>query len=153
MHVIQSAGLLSNRARFVSSHKAPRASMCRFGSSTYALGSLIIVQFRRRQRPRQQGKKIRFYMCAMSLSHAIPSLFVAVSLITSLSTEPKAAATTTPFLRLLLQLLGHLQVDVEELGGAPVEADALALVELGLAVVGRYTLLLACSREAKGQQL
>lgn len=69
-----------------------------------------------------------------------------------LSPKPKAAAAA-PFLRLLLELLGHLQVDVEELGGAPVEADALALVEFGLAVVGRYALLLARSCEAREQQL
>lgn len=34
-------------------------------------------------------------------------------------------------------------MDVEELGGAAVEADALTLVELALAVVGRDALCLA----------
>lgn len=42
-------------------------------------------------------------------------------------------------------------MNVEELGGTPVEANALAFVELGFAVVGRYTLLLACSCEAREQ--
>ena len=49
--------------------------------------------------------------------------------------------TTTPtallLLGLLLEYLGDLHVNVEELGGAAVEADALALVEVALAVVGR----------------
>lgn len=35
-------------------------------------------------------------------------------------------------------------MDVEELCGAPVEADTLALVDLALAVVGGDALLLAC---------
>lgn len=47
-----------------------------------------------------------------------------------------------------MELLGHLHVDIEELGGTPVETDALALIELGLAVVVRDTLLLAGFCEA-----
>jgi hypothetical protein len=42
-------------------------------------------------------------------------------------------------------------VDVEEFGGAAVEADALALVEVALAVVGGHALLCADPREAGRQ--
>lgn len=38
-------------------------------------------------------------------------------------------------------------MDVEELGGAPVETDALALVELAFAVFGGDALVLAGSAE------
>ena len=40
-----------------------------------------------------------------------------------------------------LHLLADLDVDVEELGHAAVEADGLALVEVAFAVIGRNTLL------------
>lgn len=46
-------------------------------------------------------------------------------------------------LALLLHDLTDLDARVEELGGAAVEADGLALVEFGLAVVGGDALLLA----------
>lgn len=46
-------------------------------------------------------------------------------------------------LTLLLHDLANFHRRVEELGGATVEADGLALVELALAVVGRDALLLA----------
>lgn len=42
-----------------------------------------------------------------------------------------------------LHLLADLDVDVEELGHAAVEADRLALVEVAFAVVGGDTLLSA----------
>ncbi len=44
-------------------------------------------------------------------------------------------------------------MDVEELGGASVQADALALVEFGFPVVGWDALLLAGSREANRAML
>ena len=44
------------------------------------------------------------------------------------------AAAAAPGLALLLHELRDLHVGVEELGGAPVETDALALVKLALAV-------------------
>lgn len=53
-------------------------------------------------------------------------------------------------LGLLLQQVRDLHVNVEELGGAPVEADALALVELALAVVIGHALLGAGLGEAIG---
>lgn len=43
--------------------------------------------------------------------------------------------------RLALHLFGHLDVDFEELTHAAVEADRLALVEVGFAVLGRDALL------------
>lgn len=58
------------------------------------------------------------------------------------SSAPKAKARpAASLLRLLLQDLGHLHVDVEELGSAAVEADALALVQIALAVVVGHALL------------
>ena len=56
--------------------------------------------------------------------------------------------TASTLLCLLLHHLGNLHVHVEELGGASVEADALALVELALAVVVGNALLCADSRQA-----
>ena len=64
----------------------------------------------------------------------------------SLSTKAKASAAA--LLCFLLQDLGDLHVDVEELGSAPVETHALALVELALVVVVGNALLLAHLREA-----
>lgn len=46
-------------------------------------------------------------------------------------------------LALLLHNLANLHRRIEELGGASVEADGFALVELALAVVGRNALFLA----------
>lgn len=61
--------------------------------------------------------------------------------------EHAAAATTLGSaahgLALLLHNLANLHRRVEELGGASVEADGLALVEVAFAVVGRDALLLA----------
>ena len=57
-----------------------------------------------------------------------------------LSAEP---ATATHLLLLLLQYVRDLEVDVEEFGGAPVEADGLALVDLALEVVVGDALLCA----------
>lgn len=51
--------------------------------------------------------------------------------------------SSTHGLALLLHDLADLHGGIEELCGAAVEADGLALVELALAVVGRNTLLLA----------
>lgn len=58
---------------------------------------------------------------------------------------PSGTTAAAPHLTRLLVLhdVRDLHVDVEELGGAAVEAHALALVELALAVVGRDALLLA----------
>jgi hypothetical protein len=58
------------------------------------------------------------------------------------------AATSASCLCLLLHHLGDLHVDVEELGGASVEANALALVKLALAVVVGDALLCADSGKA-----
>ena len=51
-----------------------------------------------------------------------------------------ASAGPLPILRVLLHLLADAHVDVEELAHAAVQADALALIELGLAVVVGYAL-------------
>ena len=59
----------------------------------------------------------------------------------------KHATCTTgaalPLNRFSLHLLRDLHVDLEELGHASIEADGLGLVEIGFAVVGRYTFLQA----------
>lgn len=54
-----------------------------------------------------------------------------------------ALRSSTHGLALLLHDLADLHGGIEELCGAAVEADGLALVELALAVVGRNALLLA----------
>lgn len=56
-------------------------------------------------------------------------------------------ASSALCLRLGLQLLGDLHLDVEELGGAAVDADTLALVEVTLTVVGWDALLHAGAGE------
>lgn len=53
------------------------------------------------------------------------------------------ALSSTHGLALLLHDLADLHGGIEELCGAAVEADGLALVEIALAVVGRNALLLA----------
>ena len=54
-----------------------------------------------------------------------------------------SAKHTTPLLslRLALHLLRNLDVDLEELAHAAVQADRLALVQVGFAVLGRDALL------------
>ena len=52
-----------------------------------------------------------------------------------------AAGETLLALGLALHLLADLDVDLEELAHAAVEADGLALVEVGFAVLGRNALL------------
>lgn len=54
------------------------------------------------------------------------------------ATKHAAAATALRSLRLSLHLLADLDIDLEELGYAAVEAHGLALVEIGLAVRGVY---------------
>lgn len=56
------------------------------------------------------------------------------------SLEHTTAAAAATLRRLLLHVLRHVHVHGKELGGAAVQADALALVELALAVVGRHAL-------------
>jgi hypothetical protein len=60
------------------------------------------------------------------------ALLIAISRATLHS---KRTASSTPVLCLSLHLLADLDVDLEELGDAAVEADRLAFVEIGLAVV------------------
>lgn len=58
--------------------------------------------------------------------------------------RPKHTSTTRSALlrrRLSLHLLRHLNIHLKELGHAAVEADGLALVEVGFAVLGRDALL------------
>lgn len=55
--------------------------------------------------------------------------------------EAHAATTLLVGIGLALHLLADLDVDVEELGHAAVEADGLALVEVAFAVIGGDTLL------------
>lgn len=62
--------------------------------------------------------------------------------------ETAAGATRAHGLALLLHDLADLHGCVEELGGAAVDADGLALVKLALAVVGGDALLLAGLLEA-----
>lgn len=50
------------------------------------------------------------------------------------ATAEHALATALLALRLTLHLLADLDVDLEELGYAAVEADGLALVEVGFAI-------------------
>ena len=61
----------------------------------------------------------------------------------SRSLKHAAAASAAHSLALLLHNLANLHRRIEKLGGATVEADGFALVELALAVVGRDTLFLA----------
>lgn len=63
--------------------------------------------------------------------------------------EATAGLGATHGRTLLLHNLANLHRRVEELGGAAVEADGLALVELALAVVGGDALLLARFLETK----
>lgn len=60
----------------------------------------------------------------------------------------QTAAATLLAPALLLHDLANLDRRVEILGGAAVKADGLALVELGLAVIGGNTLFLAILLEA-----
>jgi len=65
-------------------------------------------------------------------------------LLATILLRPKHAPTTLgPLLcrRLTLHLLRHLDIHLEELGHAAVEADGLALVEVGFAVLGWDALL------------
>jgi hypothetical protein len=66
--------------------------------------------------------------------------------------KPEAAATRARARRLLLlaQYVGDLHVHVEELGRAPVQADALALVQLAFAVVAWYALCRTGFVKARG---
>ena len=52
-----------------------------------------------------------------------------------------AATTLLPLHRLTLHLLRNLDVDLEELADAAVEAYGFALVQVGLAVLRGYALL------------
>lgn len=52
-----------------------------------------------------------------------------------------AASTLLPLHRLTLHLLRNLDVDLEELANATVEAYGFALVQVGLAVLWGYALL------------
>lgn len=51
------------------------------------------------------------------------------------------AHTTAPSIRITLHLLRDLQIDVEKLADASIEADALALVQVAFTVIWWYTLL------------
>lgn len=68
------------------------------------------------------------------------------------SSHSLSAKHTTPLLRLCLalHLLRNLDVDLEELAHAAVQADRLALVQVGLAVLGRDALLGAGVDEPDG---
>ena len=57
------------------------------------------------------------------------------------STEAHSASASLPTRRILLHLLADLDVNLEKLGHAAVQAHGLARVELPLAIVGRYALL------------
>lgn len=61
----------------------------------------------------------------------------------------EAHTTTLLLTSALLHLLANLDVDVEELGDAAVQADGLALVQVTLTVVGGDTLLGAGLGEAE----
>lgn len=65
-----------------------------------------------------------------------------------MSTRLEAHATLVG-IGLALHLLADLDVDVEELGHAAVEADGLALVDLALAIVLGHALLGADLGEAR----
>lgn len=66
----------------------------------------------------------------------------------NLSSPARAATAAHLPLLLVLHDIRDLHVDVEEFGGAAIEAHALALVELALAVLGGDALLLADLVEA-----
>lgn len=55
------------------------------------------------------------------------------------SKHATGAGTSTSLSGFSLHLLGDFDVDLEEFGDTPIEADALALVEFGFAVVGGDT--------------
>jgi hypothetical protein len=59
---------------------------------------------------------------------------------TTLHAEEATTGATVGSRRIALHLLADLDVDVEELGNASVQADGLSLVELGLVVVVGNTL-------------
>lgn len=63
-----------------------------------------------------------------------------------------AEAGGAPGLTLLLENVRDLKVDIEELGGAAVEADALALIELALVVVGGDALFGTCLVQAASEE-
>lgn len=67
---------------------------------------------------------------------------------TPLKHAAASGGSSSQGLSLLLHNLTDLHGRIEELGGAPVQAHGFALVELPLAVVGGYTLLLARLLEA-----
>ena len=70
----------------------------------------------------------------------------------STSHPPKAHSSTPSSFSssLLLQQLRHFKLDVEELGCAAVDAHALALVDLALAVISGNALLHAGLLESLG---
>jgi hypothetical protein len=69
------------------------------------------------------------------------------------STTKHAAATTLLSLCLALHLLANLDIDLEELGYAAVEADGFALVEVGFAVRCVYAFGCAGFDEAESYKL
>lgn len=78
-----------------------------------------------------------------------------VGLLSHPKAEAAASRSCATFrLALLLQDVRHLEVHLEELGRAPVQAHALALVELAFPVVDGYALqgtgLAESSRETRG---
>jgi hypothetical protein len=67
-------------------------------------------------------------------------VFVLLSLHRHPFLEHAAATAPAALRRLLLHVLRHAHMHGKELGGAAVQADALALVELALAVIGGHAL-------------
>jgi hypothetical protein len=72
--------------------------------------------------------------------HPLPHILLIPPYVRSTKHPP---TTLLPLRRLALHLLRHLDVDVEELGDTAVQADGLALVQVGLAVIRRDALLRA----------